>query len=198
MKMGLHPWQYETESRMKATQTKIFDFLKQQKATVEAAEKLPQKSKPVRLCRNCNQPLNAIADCSKHAVEMRNYRTEFDLGCNWPRRLSDATAEEFRLEERERELHTVADSLKGRRDDGSLDKLVRILGRDFRSKITEQITHQDGLLDVVRNRLAEIRSNMPRLVHAVESFLLEEKQVPSEGLIFSQRHRDEKAARILQ
>jgi hypothetical protein len=112
--------------------------------------------------------------------------------------LSAATAEEFRLEERERELLTVAESLKGKRDDGSRDKLVRILGLDFRSKITEQITHQDGLLDVVRNRLTEIRAAMPRLVRSAEAYLLEEKQVPSEGLIFSQRKRDEKAARILQ
>jgi hypothetical protein len=194
--MGLHPWQYVTEDEVKKTQAQIHDYLKKQKVALE--NPAPPKAKPVRLCRACNQPLNALADCSKHSLEMRNYKTEFDLGCNWPQRLSAATAEEYRLEERERELLSVTESLKGKRDDGSRDKLVRILGLDFRSKITEQITHQDGLLDVVRNRLTEIRAAMPRLVRSAEAYLLEEKQVPSEGLIFSQRKRDEKAARILQ
>jgi hypothetical protein len=107
-------------------------------------------------------------------------------------------AEEFRLEEREQELLTVAESLKGKRDEESQGKLLKIFGRDFKSKVTEQITHQDGLLDVVRNRLAEIRKAMPVLVRSADVYLAEAKNVPTDGQIFQQRKRDERAARILQ
>jgi hypothetical protein len=165
---------------------------------IAEAEKLPPVPKPPRKCRHCDRPLSELSDCSDHANQMRHYRTEFDLGTNWSEKLSGMIAEEFRLEEREQELLTVAESLKGKRDEESQGKLLKIFGRDFKSKVTEQITHQDGLLDVVRNRLAEIRKAMPVLVRSADVYLAEAKNVPTDGQIFQQRKRDERAARILQ
>lgn len=178
--------------------TRIASDLKEWKAKLEAAEKLPPKAKPVRKCNFCGLPLNVLAECSKHAAEMRNYKSEFDLGNNWSQKLSEATAEEFRLEEREEELLSVADSLKDKRDEESRAKFVKIVGRDFRSKITETIEHQDGMLDQVRNRLSLIRENMPKLVRAAQAYLQEQATVPPDSLIYQQRKKMDALERILQ
>jgi hypothetical protein len=194
MKMGLHPWQYEHESRMKATQAHIHDYLKQQKAS----ENLPPVPKPARTCRACGKPLKDLSDCSLHAAAMRDYRTEFDLGTNWSAKLSEFIAEEFRLEERETELNTLAESIKGKSDEVSREKLRRILGYDFKSKITLQAEHRDGLIDLVKNRLAEIRKALPTLTRAADSYLQEELNVPTEGMIFQQRKQQDNTEKILR
>jgi hypothetical protein len=192
--MGLHPWQYETESKMQSTQAHIHNYLKQRKAS----ENLPPAPKPARTCQACGKPLRELSDCSLHAAAMRDYRTEFDLGTNWSAKLSEFIAEEFRLEERETELLSVADSLKGKRDEVSREKLARILGYDFKSKITLQASHRDGLLDTVKNRLAEIRKALPTLTRAADSYLQEQVNVPTEGMIFQQRKQQDNAEKILR
>jgi len=180
-----------------AFNTQVASSLKERKAALERAEKLPPAPRPIRKCSLCGLPLNVLAECSKHAVEMRNFKTEFDLGNNWPQKLSEAAAEEFRLEEREEELISLADSLKNKRDETSSAKFVKIVGRAFKSKITETVEHQDGLLDTVRNRLSVIREAMPKLTRAAQAYLQEQSQVPTEGQIFQQRKRQEASERIL-
>jgi hypothetical protein len=181
---------------MKATQAHIHDSLKQQKAR-EAAPTTPAP-KPARTCRLCNRPLNALTDCSKHSVDMRAYKSEFDYRTNWPQKLSDVTAEEAMLEGREQELLSVAESLKDKRDAESRDKFAKIMGYDFKAKGTEKLEHHDGLLDVVRQRLAEINLAMPKLVNAAQAYLDEQGNVPSEELIFQQRRRESSLEKILR
>lgn len=181
-----------------AFNTQVASSLKERKAKLEAAEKLPPVPKPARKCKSCGLPLSQLADCSKHSVEQRNYRMEFDYQTNWSEKLSASIAEEFRLEERETELLSVADSLKGKSDEESRGKLLKILGRDFKSKITLGVEHENGLLDTVRGRLSVIRSQMSTLVRAADAYLAEAKNVPSEGQIFQQRKRESQAEKILR
>lgn len=166
-------------------------------------EKQPPAPKPARKCKSCGLPLKDLAACSAHSKAMRDYKFEFDCAANWSQRLSDATAEEFRLEEREKELISVAASLELKRDEESRVKFKTILGYDFPTNATRHldrptIEHKDGLIDVVRKRLAEIRSNMPTLVRAAQAYLDEAKNVPSEGTIFQQRKREAEREKILR
>jgi hypothetical protein len=202
------PYQYHPAHSF--TEKDLIDFRDDQQARgkarrehLAAIEKLPPAPKPVRKCNLCGLPLNALANCSKHAVEMRNYKTEFDLGCNWAAKLSEITAEELRLEEREEELLSAAEQLKGKRDEESQGKLTKILGYNFPTNATKHLDrptpeHKDGLLDVVRNRLTVIREAIPKLVRAAQAYLQEQSQVPTEGQIFQQRKRQEASERILQ
>src|SRR5579871_5550939 len=81
---------------------------------VHAAAKVAKpQPRPARNCNHCGKPLIAIvAGCEAHAREMRLYRDEFSFRGNAAEKLSEATAEEFRLEERERELLAAADFAK--------------------------------------------------------------------------------------
>ena len=131
-------------------------------------------------------------------TEMRKYRTEFDFGTNWSDKLSDAAAEEFRLEEREEELLAAVASLNGKKDRDSIGKLQKITGYDFKTKGTEKVEHKDGLLDLVRKRLSVIRAAMPTLTRAAQAYINEHLQVPCERDIFMQRQKEAAQEKILR
>jgi hypothetical protein len=199
----MHPANVITEREVVEFRDMIQNSLKDRKATLAAAEKLPPAPKPARKCKSCGLPLTELAACSMHSREMRDYREEFNYQANWSAKLSEATEEEYRLEQREKELLTVAESFKGKRDEDSQLKLRTIFGYDFRTNATKHLDsptleHKDGLIDVVRKRLAEIRSLMPNLVRAAQAYLDEQRNVPSEGQIFKQRKKQEDADRILR
>jgi hypothetical protein len=199
----MHPANVITEREVVVFRDMIQNSLKDRKAKLEAAEKLPPVPKPARKCKSCGLPLRELAACSVHSKAMRDYKAEFDYAANWSAKLSEATEEEYRLEEREKELLSVAESLKDNRDEESRVKVRTILGYDFRTAATKHLDrpdyeHKDGLIDVVRNRLAEIRSAMPNLVRAAQGYLDERNNVPSEGQIFQQRKKEQDAERILR
>jgi len=199
----MHPANVITEREVVEFRDMIQNSLKERKATLEALDKLPPAPKPARKCNSCGLPLRELAVCSAHSKAMRDYKTEFDYSANWSAKLSETTEEEYRLEQREKELLTVAESLKDKRDEESRVKLRTILGYDFRTNATKHLDrpdyeHKDGLIDVVRKRLAEIRDLMPNLVRSAQAYLDEQRNVPSEGQIFQQRKREAEREKILQ
>jgi hypothetical protein len=185
----MHPAHMFTEKDLIAFRDDQQRLGAEHRKRIAEAESKPPAPKPPRVCPD--------------AKSMRDYRTEFCYGTNWSQKLSEATAEEYRLEAREKELLSVAESLKGKRDEASSTKLRTIFGYDFRTNTTKHLDHptmehKDGLIDIVRNRLAALRHDMPRLVRAAQAYLEEQKNVPTEGQIFQQRLKEDRDARILQ
>jgi len=141
------------------------------------------------------------------AAEMRNYRERFLLSTNWSQKLSDSTSREFELEDREKSLLSTVDRCNDpksnltRSERGEL--LEKINGRDFPSAATKHMDHptmihQDGLLDKVREELAEIRKNMPMLVRSAERYLEELRHIPTERQIFEARQREREVEELIR
>ena len=62
-----HPAHYFTENQVNDFRDMIQTSLKDRKAALERAEKLPPAPKSPRKCKNCDGPLNALAECSAHS-----------------------------------------------------------------------------------------------------------------------------------
>lgn len=176
---------------------------------VQAAAKVAKpQPRPARNCNYCDQPLIAIvAGCQMHAREQRLYHDEFYLRGNASEKLSEVTAEEFRLEERDRELLAAADFAKEPNNGMSREQregnLTKIFGYDFPTNATRHLDrptmeHKPGLLDIVRARLAEIRTEMPKLVRIAEAYLAEQRSVPTDLTILAQKRAVEKVEQVLR
>jgi len=189
----LHPSQYFTEDQVKKERDFIQASLKERSEHLREAESRPPVPKPPRIC--------------KTAADKRNYREEFLAGVNWPAKLSEATEEEYALEAREKQLLSVLDRCNDLSSDLTREQRANlkeeILGYNFPSAATKHhdrptMLHRDGLIDMVRSRLAEIRKNMPMLVRSAQAYLDELKNVPTEAEIFAARQRENQIEELVR